>query len=280
MSFCKLAPIANAKRVRGLRLCNAMMQCSQVGASPAVFSFRQPIIPPEALEKSLAFRFADLAWLACASAPHCFFTGCWHGLFSSAPFVAQATIALRAHPPVMVDLEESSDTAESALRALLANARVPEMLAEHIPGLGFEDVADFAYAYSDTSDLSTLLDDVPAEIWTALEVADYAHSIPAAHIRKAFEIARAASTQETHAHMPKALGQPTGPASMDTHASPAIAWAEHLLPKLTPEVVQDLVDKFQKNYPAELLGPDSMPSIHLLSMVYEMTKSKHFKWIP
>ena len=49
-------------------------------------------------------------------------------------------------------------------------------------------------------------------------------------------------------------------------------------PKLTPEVVQDL-DKFQKNYPGELLGSDSMPSIRLLSMAYEMTKSKHFKWM-
>ena len=154
------------------------------------------------------------------------------------------------------------------------------MLAEHILGLGFEDVADFAHAYSDTSDLSTLLDDVPAEIWTALEVADYAHSIPAARIRKAFEIARAASLQETRAHVLKAVGQPTGQPSGEAHASPAIAWAEHLPPKLTPEVAQDLLDKFQKNYPGELLGPDSMPSIRLLSMVYEMTKSKHFKWIP
>ena len=40
------------------------------------------------------------------------------------------------------------------------------------------------------------------------------------------------------------------------------------------------MNKFQKNYPGELLGSDSMPSIRLLSMVYEMTKSKHFKWIP
>ena len=66
---------------------------------------------------------------------------------------------------------------------------------------------------------------------------------------------------------------------MKAHASPAIAWAEHLPPKLTPDVVQDLVDKFQKNI-RKLLGPDSMPSIRLLSMVHEMSKSKHFKWIP
>ena len=114
---------------------------------------------------------------------------------------------------------------QQALRALLANARVPDMLAEHILGLGFQDIADFAFAYSDISELNTQLNEVPAEIWSALEVADHAHSIPAARIR-------------------------------------------------------DLVDKFQKNYPGELLGPDSMPSIRLLSIVYEMTKSKHFKWIP
>ena len=39
--------------------------------------------------------------------------------------------------------------------------------------LGFPD---FAYAYSDISDLNTLLNEVPAEIWSALEVADHAHS--------------------------------------------------------------------------------------------------------
>ena len=78
----------------------------------------------------------------------------------------------------------------------------------------------------------------------------------------------------------KAVGLPAGQPSVEAHASPAIAWAEHLPPKLTPEVVQHLVDKFQKNYPGELLGPDSMPSIRLLSVVYEMTKSKHFKWVP
>ena len=75
------------------------------------------------------------------------------------PFVAQATTG--------------------ALRALLANARVPDMLAEHILGLGFQDIADFAFAYSVLSDLNTLLNEVPAEIWSALEVADHARSIPA-----------------------------------------------------------------------------------------------------
>ena len=59
-----------------------------------------------------------------------------------------------------------------------------DMLAEHILGLGFEDVADFAYAYFDASDLNALLNEVPAEILSALEVADHAHPIPAARIEK------------------------------------------------------------------------------------------------
>ena len=186
------------------------------------------------------------------------------------PLVAQATTVLRARSPVMAELEASSDTA-GALRTLLANARVPEMFAEHILGLGFEDVADFAYAYSEASDLGALLNEVPAEIWSALQVEDHAHSIPAARIRKAFEIARATSLQETHAHMPRALSQPSNP---ETHASPAIAWAEHLPPKLTPEIVQDLKRTTRR-------APGTRQHAkRLLSMVYKMTKSKHFKCIP
>ena len=93
-------------------------------------------------------------------------------------------------------------------------------------------------------------------------------------------MAKASASQESLALTPTASVSHAGQVLPGPQASPAIAWAEHLPPKLSPEVVQDLVDKFQKNYPGELLGPDSMPSIRLLSMVYDMTKSKHFKWIP
>ena len=143
-------------------------------------------------------------------------------------------------------------TSAEAMRNLLSSARVPDMLVEHILGLGFEDIADFAYAYADASDLSKLLDGVPAETWTSMGVTDPEHSIPAARIR------RAATPTASVSHAGQVLPGP--------QASPAIAWAEHLPPKLSPEVLQDLVDKFQKNYPGERLGPDSMPSIRLLSI--------------
>ena len=178
--------------------------------------------------------------------------------------------------PCMADAEEQVTSAE-AMRNLLSSARVADMLVEYILGLGFEDIADFAYAYADASDLSKLLDGVPPETWTSMGVTDPEHSIPAARIRRAFVMAKASASQES---LPTASVSHTGQVLPGPQASPAIAWAEHLPPKLSPEVVQDLVDKFQKNYPGELLGPDSMPSIRLLSMVYDMTKSKHFKWIP
>ena len=166
------------------------------------------------------------------------------------------------------------------MRNLLSSARVPDILVEHILGLGFEDIADFTYAYADASDLGKLLDGVLSDTWTAMGITDPEHSIPAARIRRAFLMAKASASQESLALAPTASVTHAGQALPGPQASPAIAWAEHLPPKLSPEVVQDLVDKFQKNYPGELLGPDSMPSIRLLSMVYEMTKSKHFQWIP
>ena len=149
-----------------------------------------------------------------------------------------------------------------------------------ILGLGFEDIADFAYAYADASDLSKLLDGVPPETWASMGVTDPEHSIPAARIKRAFVMAKASALQESLALAPTASMSHAGQVLPKPQASPAIAWAEHLPSKLSREVVQDLVDKFQKNYPGKLLGPDSMPSICLLSMVYDMTKSKHFKWIP
>ncbi|CAJ1454845.1 unnamed protein product [Effrenium voratum] len=83
------------------------------------------------------------------------------------------------------------------MRNLLSSARVPDMLVEYILGLGFEDIADFAYAYADASDLSKLLDGVPPETWTSMGVTDPEHSIPAARIRRAFVMAKASASQES-----------------------------------------------------------------------------------
>ena len=59
--------------------------------------------------------------------------------------------------PNMADSQEQVTSAD-AMRNLLSSARVPDILVEHILGLGFEDIADFAYAYADASDLGKLLE--------------------------------------------------------------------------------------------------------------------------
>ena len=183
-----------------------------------------------------SMRFSTLDVSACTSVPR---VGTFLGRIvctgrSFSPFVAQATTALRARFPIMAEVEASSDTA-GALRALLANARVPDMLAEHILGLGFQDVADFAFAlifqtlthYS----MRCLQRFGPHWKWQTTCIPFQPHALG--------KHSKFASSQETHAHMPKALSQPSGPPDAETHASPAIARAEHLPPKLTPEVVQE-----------------------------------------
>ena len=61
-------------------------------------------------------------------------------------------------------------------------------------------------------------------------------------------MAKASASQESLALAPTASVTHAGQALPGPQASPAIAWAEHLPPKLSPEVVQDLADKFHKNH--------------------------------
>ena len=63
-----------------------------------------------------------------------------------------------------------------------------------------------------------------------------------------------------------------GQSSASGHAPQPSQWMEHLPPRPTQEAVQDMIDKFKSNYPGELLDQDSMPSIHLLSLVHHSLK--------
>ena len=137
-------------------------------------------------------------------------------------------------PPAMA--EEAKPTSTTGdLRSLLSSAKVPDILSEHMPTLCFEDIADFAHAYADASVISKMLDEVPAEIWVALRLASgkpwtWPNPYPLRSCTPSHEIGH------------------SGPPPAETHASPVMAWADHLPPKLTPDLVQDLVDKFQKNF--------------------------------
>ena len=81
-----------------------------------------------------------------------------------------------------------------------------------------------------------LLDGVPSETWTSMGITDPERSIPAARIRRAFVMAKASASQESLAVAPTASVTPAGQALPGPQALPAIARAEHLPPKLSPEV--------------------------------------------
>ncbi len=51
-------------------------------------------------------------------------------------------------------------------------------------------------------------------------------------------------------------------------------------PKLTAAEVTELREKFEANYPGELICDETMPSITFFSAVKEMKDSEVYKWIP
>ena len=57
-------------------------------------------------------------------------------------------------------------------------------------------------------------------------------------------------------------------------------WSETYPPKLTSEVVYALKQKFKRNYPAEILLPETTPSLRLLSLIHHQKLKCEYKWVP
>lgn len=70
-----------------------------------------------------------------------------------------------------------------------------------------------------------------------------------------------------------------GAAMVETTPSQS-SWSETYPPKLTPQVVADLKQRFRKNYPAEVLLPETTPSIRLLSLIHHQKSKNDYKWVP
>ena len=73
---------------------------------------------------------------------------------------------------------------------------------------------------------------------------------------------------------------PLRPAESSSALPPSGTWAETFAPKLDHDVIQKMKKQFVKNYPSELVNPDTMPSTRLLSLVYNQVSKKHWVWIP
>ena len=70
----------------------------------------------------------------------------------------------------------------------------------------------------------------------------------------------------------------TAPANDATSAS--TSWSESFPPKLTAQVVTEMKRKFKQHYPAEVLLPETTPSLRLLSLVHHQKSKMEFRWVP
>ena len=75
-------------------------------------------------------------------------------------------------------------------------------------------------------------------------------------------------------------GSPNPGSMMASAADPHSSWAETFAPKLSASVVSSMKSKFLSSYPSEILTPDTLPSLRLLSQVHHQLQKKEVKWIP
>ena len=92
-----------------------------------------------------------------------------------------------------------------------------------------------------------------------------------AALRAAWHAARRSQIQEPSS---------STPAAEPAQSSDAPSWTEAFAPKMEQATVQKLKDAYLANYPSELLTPDLMPSLRLLSLVYSQLQKKQWRWIP
>ena len=148
----------------------------------------------------------------------------------------------------------------AGLQQLFQELQLPECFVEALQTSNIASVADFAYAYPSTADLSVFAEARAQEFWRALQVTDPEHSMHMARVRRALTRAQALTkVQDVRANV----------------------WAEHAPPRLDASAVTQLQASFRANYPGEHLDSDCMPSIRLLSLVHMVpVRGSHKIWVP
>ena len=171
----------------------------------------------------------------------------------------------------------SSDAGDAdAFFSLLTEVGVPQELQTALSDAGIVSIADFAYSYISTADLSSFIQNQPTQLWTTLGVTDPEHCPATARLRRALDKCKAL-TKAADLATP---GQGTISSNLLQSPAPNV-WAEHAPPRLDNEAVQRMVEQFRNAYTSEHLDADSMPSIRLLSLVHQWFKPHgSIKWIP
>ena len=171
----------------------------------------------------------------------------------------------------------SSDAGDAdAFFSLLTEVGVPQELQTALSDAGMVSIADFAYSYISTADLSSFIQNQPTQLWTTLGVTDPEHCPATARLRRALDKCKALTKAADLA----APGQGSNSPNLLQSPAPNV-WAEHAPPRLDNEAVQRMVEQFRNAYSSEHLDADSMPSIRLLSLVHQWFKPHgSIKWIP
>ena len=103
------------------------------------------------------------------------------------------------------------------------------------------------------------------------------HDITTAVQRSAFRLAW--TRCQTNTATPSASMPAPNATSSDSASAPS-SWSETFPPKLTAQIVTELKQRFRKHYPAEVLLPETTPSLRLLSLVHHQKSKSEFRWVP
>ena len=152
------------------------------------------------------------------------------------------------------------------LYEILISAGVQETFADKLKDDGW--TADLFAMCATTQD--GFKDELPDMLGTF-------HAVTTPIQRSALMLAWHRCRQSLDQPMSQAPSQPAAPAEQTT---PASSWSETFPPKLTGEVVAALKQKFKQNYPAEILLPETMPSLRLLSLMHHQKTKNEFRWVP
>ena len=103
------------------------------------------------------------------------------------------------------------------------------------------------------------------------------HDITTTVQRSAFRLAW--TRCQTNLSTPSALANTPMVNSSDSASAPT-SWSETFPPKLTAQIVTEMKQKSKKHYPAEVLLPETTPSLRLLSLVHHQKSKSEFRWVP
>ena len=142
----------------------------------------------------------------------------------------------------------AEDAESEAFCKLLSDLHVPQALQQSLTDAGIASIADYAYAYNSTADLSHFIANQPEQLWQDLGLQDPEHCPAAASLRRAPHLMFGQSTHR------RALTR-----TQSTNSSHSTAPIN----------------------PSEHLDSDTRPSIRLQSLVHQWFKPHGtIKWIP